>query len=142
MLLLFPVLLLSQAPRRKDSDEESTARMIFGSIHRCSNRNTDDGTASAFMGSNNTYWGDVESSVDLDLATLNEVVLYDSEASLSTEKISPSGSVHYINMPETDHGFTLSGFIDKVQDAVFDALYSSDSPMTSTVFQKMQMKVA
>jgi hypothetical protein len=69
------------------------------------------------MGSNNSYWGDIESSEDLDLATLDEVVL-------------------------TDHGFTLSGFIDKVQDAVFDGLYSSDSPMTSTVFQKMQMKVA
>jgi hypothetical protein len=54
------------------------------------------------MGSNNSYWGDIESSEDLDLATLDEVVL-------------------------TDHGFTLSGFIDKVQDAVFDALYSSDS---------------
>jgi hypothetical protein len=114
-------------PEERTADEESTAGTIFGRIQRCSNKNTDDGTASAFMGSNNSYWGDAESPEDLDLARLEEVVLYDSEASSSTEKISPNGSVHYINTPETDHGFTLSGFIDQVQDAVFDALYSSDS---------------
>lgn len=114
-------------PEERTTDEESMAGTIFGKIQRCSNKNTDDGTASAFMGSNNSYWGDTESPEDFDVAALDEVVFYDSEASSSPEKISPSGSVHYVNTPETDHGFTLSGFIDQVQDAVFDALYSSDS---------------
>lgn len=113
-------------PEEKTNDEESTAGTIFGQIQRGSYNNVDDGTASAFMGSNNSYWGDAESPEDFDVVELDEVVFYDSESS-SIEKISPSGSVHYVNTPDTGHSFTLSGFIEQVQDAVFEALYSSDS---------------